>query len=182
MISGGDGSSRRFLQRSAGEQRKPLGRAGWPKERQRGRALRAPSNAGGSSALRSAPSSRCPAPRAAPGRDAACVAAPRGPALPPSPVRGDRVWREAVEAERRGRRSWYQNWSFLKDYDQLGRKKEQQPLPDYVPVFSDIVPNSTNQVIGSRMNTELGKTLANMDYFFSSGRRKQKLEDELLPS
>ncbi|XP_025892844.1 uncharacterized protein C2orf50 homolog [Nothoprocta perdicaria] len=76
----------------------------------------------------------------------------------------------------------YQNWSFLKDYDQLGRKKEQKPLPEYVPVFSDIVPNSTNQVVGSRMNTELGKTLANMDYFFSGSRRKQKLEDELLPS
>ncbi|XP_010223108.1 PREDICTED: uncharacterized protein C2orf50 homolog [Tinamus guttatus] len=104
------------------------------------------------------------------------------PAPQLSPVQGDRVWRELVEAERRGRKSWYQNWSFLKDYDQLGRKKEQKPLPNYVPVFSDIVPNCTNQVIGSRMNTELGKTLANMDYFSSSGRRKQKLEDELLPS
>ncbi|XP_013810504.1 uncharacterized protein C2orf50 homolog [Apteryx mantelli] len=97
-------------------------------------------------------------------------------------VQGDKIWREVVEAEQRGRKSWYQNWSFLKDYDQMGKKKEQKPLPDYVPVFSDKVPNSTNQIIGSRMNTELGKTLVNMDYFFSSGRRKKKLEDELLPS
>ncbi|KFO83269.1 Uncharacterized protein C2orf50, partial [Buceros rhinoceros silvestris] len=57
----------------------------------------------------------------------------------------------------------YQNWSFLKDYDQMGMKKEQKPLPNYMPVFSGKVPNSTSQTIGSRLNTELGKTLVNMD-------------------
>nr|XP_009680540.1 PREDICTED: uncharacterized protein C2orf50 homolog [Struthio camelus australis] len=108
--------------------------------------------------------------------------ADRQAALQKNPVRGDKIWREVVEAEERGRKSWHQNWSFLKDYDQTGKKKEQKPLPDYVPLFSDKVPNSTNQVIGSRMNTELGKTLVNMDYFFSSRGRKKKLEDELLPS
>uniref|UniRef100_A0A8C6ZIA4 Uncharacterized protein n=1 Tax=Nothoprocta perdicaria TaxID=30464 RepID=A0A8C6ZIA4_NOTPE len=134
---------------------------------------------GGSPGLRGAPSSRCQAAGAAHpargGDPARCGrAAPRGRAAPPAqpmpqpgPAHGDRVWRERLEAERRGRNSW---------------KKEQKPLPEYVPVFSDIVPNSTNQVVGSRMNTELGKTLANMDYFFSGSRRKQKLEDELLPS
>ncbi|XP_062429097.1 uncharacterized protein C2orf50 homolog [Rhea pennata] len=105
----------------------------------------------------------------------------RQAALQQNPVQGDKIWRETVEAEKRGRKSWYQNWSFLKDYDQMGKKREQKPLPDYVPVFSDKVPNSTNQIIGSRINTEPGKTLVNMDYFFSSGRRKKKLEDELLP-
>ncbi|XP_009864520.1 PREDICTED: uncharacterized protein C2orf50-like, partial [Apaloderma vittatum] len=60
-----------------------------------------------------------------------------------------------------------------------GKKKEEKPLPNYVSVFSSKAPNSTNQIIGSRMNTELGKSLVNMDYFFSSGTRKKKLEGEL---
>ncbi|XP_008943682.1 PREDICTED: uncharacterized protein C2orf50 homolog [Merops nubicus] len=97
-------------------------------------------------------------------------------------VQQDKIWRDLVEAEQRGRKMWYQNWSFLKDYDQMGKKKEQKPLPNYIPVFSSKVPNSTNQTIGSRMNTELGKALVHMDYFFSSGARKRKLEDELQPS
>ncbi|XP_009976290.1 PREDICTED: uncharacterized protein C2orf50 homolog [Tauraco erythrolophus] len=100
-------------------------------------------------------------------------------ALQQDQVQQDKIWRESVEAEQRGRKIWYQNWSFLKDYDQMGRKKEQKPLPNYMPVFSSTVPNSTNQTIGSRMNTELGRALVNMDYFFSSGARKRKLEGEL---
>uniref|UniRef100_A0A8C4XLH5 Chromosome 2 open reading frame 50 n=1 Tax=Falco tinnunculus TaxID=100819 RepID=A0A8C4XLH5_FALTI len=103
-------------------------------------------------------------------------------ALQPDQVQQDKIWRESVEAEQRGRKIWYQNWSFLKDYDQMGKKKEQKPLPNYMPVFSSKVPNSTNHTIGSRMNTELGRALVNMDYFFSSGARKRKLEDELQPS
>ncbi|KAM6123194.1 ciliary microtubule inner protein 5 [Pterocles gutturalis] len=94
-------------------------------------------------------------------------------------IQQDKIWRESVEAEQRRRKIWYQNWSFLKDYDQMGNKKEQKPLPNYIPVFSSEVPNSTNQSIGSRMNTELGRALVNMDYLFSSGSRKRKLEGEL---
>ncbi|XP_015714905.1 uncharacterized protein C2orf50 homolog isoform X1 [Coturnix japonica] len=100
-------------------------------------------------------------------------------ALQQDQVQQDKVWRESVEAERRGRKIWYQNWSFLKDYDQMGNKKEQKPLPDCTSVFSNTVPNSTNQNIGSRMNTEHGKMLINMDYFFSRGAQKRKLEDDL---
>ncbi|XP_042751305.1 uncharacterized protein C2orf50 homolog [Lagopus leucura] len=100
-------------------------------------------------------------------------------ALQQDQVQQDKVWRESVEAERRGRKIWHQNWSFLKDYDQMGNKKEQKPLPDYMSVFSNTVPNSTNQNIGSRMNTELGKMLISMDYLFSRGAQKRKLEDDL---
>ncbi|XP_009971700.3 uncharacterized protein C2orf50 homolog [Tyto alba] len=102
-------------------------------------------------------------------------------ALQQDQVQQDKIWRESVEAEQRGRNIWYQNWSFLKDYDLMGKKKEQKPLPNYMPVFSSKVPNSTNQTIGSRMNTELGRALVNMDYFFSSGAQKRKLEGELQP-
>ncbi|XP_053141617.1 uncharacterized protein C2orf50 homolog isoform X5 [Hemicordylus capensis] len=76
----------------------------------------------------------------------------------------------------------YQNWSFLKDYDPMGKKKEHEELPEYVSVFSDKIPNTSSRIIGSRMNTDLGKTLVTMDYFLNYGRRKNKLEQELQPA
>lgn len=54
-------------------------------------------------------------------------------------------------------------------------------LPECVSRFSDMVPNSTNQVVGSRLDTALGKTLIDMDFFFVEGARKKKLEEELQP-
>ncbi|PNJ52287.1 C2orf50 isoform 2 [Pongo abelii] len=96
-------------------------------------------------------------------------------------VQQDQLWRELLEAERRGQRRWVQNWSFLKDYDPMGNKKEPEKLPDHVPLFSDTVPSSTNQVVGSRLDTPLGQTLIRMDFFFTEGARKKKLEDEMQP-
>ncbi|KAM4771563.1 ciliary microtubule inner protein 5 [Rhinophrynus dorsalis] len=97
-------------------------------------------------------------------------------------VRQDHVWREFVEAERRGGKRWHEHWSFLKEYDSMGNKKEVEVLPEEVPIFSDQVPNTTNQNIGNRINTELGKTLVQMDYFLTGGNQKKKLGNELLPS
>ncbi|KAF5917304.1 uncharacterized protein C2orf50 homolog [Diceros bicornis minor] len=96
-------------------------------------------------------------------------------------VQQDQLWRELLEAERRSQRRWAQNWSFLKDYDPMGNEKEPAKLPEYVPPFSDTVPNSTNRVVGSRLDTQLGKTLIGMDFFFVEGVRKKKLEGELQP-
>lgn len=96
-------------------------------------------------------------------------------------ARQDHVWREFVEAERRGEKKWHENWSFLKEYDALGNKKEVEKLPEQVAVFSDQVPNTTNQSIGSRMNTDLGKSLIHMDFILTSGNQKKKLGTELLP-
>nr|XP_005995988.1 PREDICTED: uncharacterized protein C2orf50 homolog isoform X2 [Latimeria chalumnae] len=97
-------------------------------------------------------------------------------------VKQDQVWREFVHAEWRGVKQWQKNWSFLKNYDALGRPKVQEPLPVYVPVFSDKIPNTMNQTFGSRMNTEIGQTLMKLDHILISGNQKRKLESELLPS
>ncbi|XP_001381648.1 uncharacterized protein C2orf50 homolog [Monodelphis domestica] len=86
----------------------------------------------------------------------------------------DNLWRELLEAENRSNRLWIQNWSFLKDYDPMGNKKEHPKLPEYTSLFSDTVPSTANQVIGSRMNTELGRRIASMDFFFTEGNRKKK--------
>ncbi|XP_069871367.1 uncharacterized protein C2orf50 homolog isoform X1 [Dipodomys merriami] len=109
---------------------------------------------------------------------------PRAPgaprAAPGAPQ--DRLWRETVEAERRGRQRWTEHWGFLKDYDPMGNKKEPERLPESVSLFSDTVPNSSNQVVGSRVDTLLGRALSRMDYLlFSEGTRKRKLEEELQP-
>ncbi|KFO65259.1 Uncharacterized protein C2orf50, partial [Corvus brachyrhynchos] len=55
------------------------------------------------------------------------------------------------------------NWSFLKDHDQIGKRKEQKLLPSCMSVLSSKVPNSTNQIIGNQMNTELGRALVNIN-------------------
>ncbi|XP_025723461.1 ciliary microtubule inner protein 5 [Callorhinus ursinus] len=102
-------------------------------------------------------------------------------ALETNGVQQDQLWRELLEAERRGQQHWAQHWSFLKDYDPLGDKKEPVQLPEYVPLFSDTVPSSTNRVVGSRVDTPLGQTLIGMDFFFVDGVRKKKLEVELQP-
>ncbi|KAF3826352.1 uncharacterized protein C2orf50 homolog [Mirounga leonina] len=102
-------------------------------------------------------------------------------ALGTNGVQQDQLWRELLEAERRGQQRWAQHWSFLKDYDPLGNKKEPVQLLENVPLFSDTVPNSTNQVVGSRVDTPLGQTLIGMDFFFVDGVRKKKLEAELQP-
>ncbi|XP_069830078.1 uncharacterized protein C2orf50 homolog [Dendropsophus ebraccatus] len=96
-------------------------------------------------------------------------------------VRKDHVWREFVEAERRGEKVWHENWSFLKEYDSLGNEKEVEQLPDKVPVFSEQVPNTSNQNIGARINSDLGKTLIYMDFLLTSGNQKKKLGSELQP-
>ncbi|XP_053315695.1 uncharacterized protein C2orf50 homolog [Spea bombifrons] len=96
-------------------------------------------------------------------------------------VRKDDTWREFVEAEKRAGKRWEENWSFLKEYDPLGNKKQQEILPEEVPVFSEKIPNTTNQNIGSRINTELGKRLVCMEYLLMGGNQKRKLGKELLP-
>ncbi|ELW72027.1 hypothetical protein TREES_T100010430 [Tupaia chinensis] len=102
-------------------------------------------------------------------------------AVPRAGVQQDQLWRELLEAEGRCRQRWAQNWSFLKDYDPMGNRKDAVRLPEHVPFFSDTVPNSMNQVVGSRVDTPLGRVLSSMDFFFVEGTRKKRLDDELQP-
>ncbi|XP_078256233.1 ciliary microtubule inner protein 5 [Rhinoraja longicauda] len=95
-------------------------------------------------------------------------------------VRRDQVWREFVRAERRGARQWESKWDFLKDYDAKGALKIHEPLPEYVPVFSNNIPNTANRTFGSRMDTRLGQALIRMDYQLQRDNRKKKLDNELV--
>ncbi|CAL8285720.1 unnamed protein product [Lota lota] len=99
------------------------------------------------------------------------------------PGKQDQIWREYVQTEMRGVREWEKNWSFLKNYDQLGRPRVEEPLPSYVSLFSDQVPNTTNQMLGSRMSTPLGKELMRLDRLvLLTSSRRSKPDPEILPS
>ncbi|KAK5857065.1 hypothetical protein PBY51_010332 [Eleginops maclovinus] len=99
------------------------------------------------------------------------------------PVKQDQVWKELVWGERRGVREWEKNWNFLRNYDQMGRLKPEKPLPSYVPLFSDRVPNTTNQMFGSRLSTPLGSNLVKLDRLslWSGSNHRRKLDPEMLP-
>ncbi|CAH2246112.1 Hypothetical predicted protein [Pelobates cultripes] len=96
-------------------------------------------------------------------------------------VRQDQIWREHVESEKRGEKRWEENWGFLIEYDSQGNEKVPEILPEEAHMFSEKMPNTTNQYIGSRLNTELGKSLVHMDFLLTGGKRKKKLGSELLP-
>ncbi|XP_072314021.1 uncharacterized protein C2orf50 homolog [Eucyclogobius newberryi] len=100
------------------------------------------------------------------------------------PVKQDLKWRELVWSERRSLKEWEKNWDFLKKYDHLGEPKQETPLPTYVPFFSDLVPQTNNQMFGSRLSSPMGKELLRMDrlLFMSSSHQRRKLDPEMLPS
>ncbi|KAM7404023.1 hypothetical protein PAMA_004440 [Pampus argenteus] len=97
-------------------------------------------------------------------------------------VKQDRVWKELVWSESRAVREWEKNWDFLRNYDQLGQPKTKEPLPTYVSLFSDRVPNTTNQMFGSRLSTPLGSELVRLDRLLlrSESHHKHKQDPEIL--
>ncbi|KAK3553903.1 hypothetical protein QTP70_014460 [Hemibagrus guttatus] len=117
--------------------------------------------------------------------------APRNASEPPperdpdaqDPVKQDRVWRELVRAERDRVKEWEKNWSFLKDFDQLGHPRTEAPLPSSISLFSDTIPNTSNQTFGSRVCTELGKELMRMDklLLLTTTHQKTKASPEMQP-
>ncbi|XP_061751721.1 uncharacterized protein C2orf50 homolog [Nerophis ophidion] len=97
-------------------------------------------------------------------------------------VKQDQAWKEMVFSERRSVLEWEKNWSFLRNYDQMGERKPEEPLPNNVSLFSDCVPNTTNQIFGSRLSTPLGRDLVRLDRLFlwSGSHHKCKQDPEML--
>ncbi|XP_048062065.1 uncharacterized protein C2orf50 homolog [Megalobrama amblycephala] len=99
------------------------------------------------------------------------------------PVKQDQVWKEFVRAERTGMKEWEKNWSFLMNFDQLGHQRTETPLPSSVSLYSDRVPNTSNQMIGSGLYTELGKEMIRLDnlLILTANHRKAKRNPEMQP-
>ncbi|XP_030575385.1 ciliary microtubule inner protein 5 [Archocentrus centrarchus] len=79
------------------------------------------------------------------------------------PVKRDQFWREMVWRQRRAALEWEENWDSNKEFYQTGLVKPEEPLPNYVSLFSDHVPNTANQIVGSRLYTPLGRELVRLD-------------------
>ncbi|XP_067241463.1 uncharacterized protein C2orf50 homolog [Chanodichthys erythropterus] len=99
------------------------------------------------------------------------------------PVKQDQVWKEFVRAERTGMKEWEKNWSFLMNFDQLGHQRTETPLPSSVSLYSDRVPNTSNQMIGSGLYSELGKEMIRLDnlLILTANHRKAKRNPEMQP-
>ncbi|KAM9341228.1 ciliary microtubule inner protein 5 [Symphorus nematophorus] len=99
------------------------------------------------------------------------------------PVKQDLVWTEVVRTEKRVVGEWEKNWGFLKHYDQMGQLKPEEPLPSYVSLFSDRVPNTTSQMLGSRLTTPLGSELVRLDRLtlWPGSHHRRKQDPEMLP-
>ncbi|KAK7140398.1 hypothetical protein R3I94_012874 [Phoxinus phoxinus] len=101
------------------------------------------------------------------------------------PVKQDQVWKEFVRAERTGLKEWEKNWSFLMNFDQLGHPRTETSLPSSGSLYVDRVPlpNTSNQMFGSGLYTELGKEMIRLDnlLILTANHRKAKRNPEMLP-
>lgn len=64
-----------------------------------------------------------------------------------------------------------------------GRPRMEIPPPNYVSLYSDSLPNTSNQTFGSRICTELGKELMRMDklLLLTTTHQKTKSSPEMQP-
>ena len=64
-----------------------------------------------------------------------------------------------------------------------GRPRVEEPVPSNMSPFSDKVPNTSNRILGSRINTPLGQELMRLDrLMILTCSRRSKPDPEFLPS
>ncbi|XP_076456641.1 ciliary microtubule inner protein 5-like isoform X2 [Babylonia areolata] len=95
-------------------------------------------------------------------------------------VTQDKVWKQSVASERRCLQNWDENWGFLTEYDSKGQPIEKEELPEKMAVFSNDVPNTNAGNYGSRLSTDPGRTMQNLEFQFYSDRRRRKLDSEMV--
>eukprot|EP00118_Oscarella_pearsei_P000293 m.4636 g.4636 ORF g.4636 m.4636 type:complete len:115 (+) comp11038_c0_seq1:104-448(+) len=95
-------------------------------------------------------------------------------------VRQDTIWRKAVHRETRSAKKWRENWSFISEYDSKGQKKKTPPKPSNRTYFSDKVPVTTSQDIGSRASTPLNQVIKQLERTMSKPNQKSDLNTALV--
>lgn len=95
-------------------------------------------------------------------------------------VTQDKVWKQAVDNEKKGVKSWEENWGFMTEFDAMGRPKTPNEVPEHVTTYSDNVPNTNAGNYGGRLNTEVGQTMQSLEFKFNSQNRKKKLGNDLI--
>jgi len=61
-----------------------------------------------------------------------------------------------------------------------GNQKEEEELPEKMSIFSEGVPNTNSGNYGSRVNTELGATIGQLEKKFYSKQRRKKMGNDLV--
>ncbi|XP_021355915.1 uncharacterized protein C2orf50-like isoform X3 [Mizuhopecten yessoensis] len=102
-------------------------------------------------------------------------------------VTQDRIWKQAVGKEEMCLKNWNDNWGFLTEFDakgegitMAGNHKEPEPLPEKMSIFSDEVPNTNSGNYGSRVNSDVGATMQQLEFKFYSGKRRKKMGNDLV--
>eukprot|EP00057_Strongylocentrotus_purpuratus_P031108 XP_783614.2 PREDICTED: uncharacterized protein C2orf50 isoform X1 [Strongylocentrotus purpuratus] len=85
----------------------------------------------------------------------------------------DKTWRETVGREKNGQLRWDEGWGFLKDFDQKGNPKEKTEPPKNLSVFSESVPNTSNQRFGHRQKSGAAKAMVDLQHRLSTTNRKK---------
>ncbi|XP_052097023.1 uncharacterized protein C2orf50-like isoform X1 [Mytilus californianus] len=101
-------------------------------------------------------------------------------------VKQDTIWKESVTGEKRCLKNWSSDWGFLTDFDSkgdgitMGNQIERDPLPEKASIFSSDMPNTNSGNYGSRVNTDVGRQMQNLEYKFYAEKRRRKLGNDLV--
>ena len=68
----------------------------------------------------------------------------------------------------------------MKDFDPRGRPKTPVELPEKESPFAENVPDTGGHEYGSRLNSEQGLKMQDLEFRFMSDRRKCKLDTEFV--
>ncbi|XP_041470809.1 uncharacterized protein C2orf50-like isoform X1 [Lytechinus variegatus] len=85
----------------------------------------------------------------------------------------DKTWRETVGREKKGQIRWDEGWGFLRDFDQKGNPKVKPEPPENLTLFSESVPNTSNQRFGHRQKTGAAKAMVDLQHRLSTTNRKK---------
>ncbi|XP_076819427.1 ciliary microtubule inner protein 5-like isoform X2 [Clavelina lepadiformis] len=92
----------------------------------------------------------------------------------------NKIWREQIQSEWKGVHEWNKNWGFTTNYDPRGCPKAPKELPERESVFSDKIASTQGHVYGSRVYSDIGKQMTNMEFMFHSSNRKCRMGNEFM--
>ncbi|XP_063717994.1 uncharacterized protein C2orf50-like [Symsagittifera roscoffensis] len=97
----------------------------------------------------------------------------------------DDIWKGSVEREKWCESKWKNNWGFLVEKMREGPGSEnRRPQTafnnrDISTPFSRTQPNTRAREFGSRLNTDIGTNIANMQFEWGRATRKKKMDTSI---
>lgn len=75
---------------------------------------------------------------------------------------------------------WETQWGFVLELDPKGDPKPRKELPEKVSLYSNSLPNTDGTSYGSRLNTDCGRRIQNLETRFYSANKKRKMGSDLI--